>query len=86
MCISGIAVSITTGWMVHNSGFDSGRSKIFLFTASRPALRPTQPPMQWLLGALSLGIKQQGWEVDHAPQSITEVKIAELQYSLPHTS
>jgi hypothetical protein len=33
---------------------------IFLFTtASRPALGPTQPPIQWKLGALSLDIRQQ---------------------------
>jgi len=32
---------------------------IFLFaTASRPALGPTQPPIQWVLGALSLGVKR----------------------------
>jgi len=32
---------------------------ILLFiTASRPALRPTQPPNQWLQGALTPGVKQ----------------------------
>jgi hypothetical protein len=38
-------------------GFDYRRGLgIFLFTtASRTALRPTQPPVQWVLGALSLG-------------------------------
>jgi hypothetical protein len=62
--------------MTHNSGFDSWHGQeIFLFSiVSRPALRPTQPPMQWLLGALSLGIKQQRREADHSPPSITEVK------------
>jgi hypothetical protein len=34
---------------------------IFLFTtASRMALGPTQPPIQWVPGALSLGVKRQG--------------------------
>jgi hypothetical protein len=33
------------------------RKKFFLFTTvSRLALVPTQPPIQWALGALSLGI------------------------------
>jgi hypothetical protein len=32
---------------------------IFLFTkASRPSLGPTQPPVQWVLGALPLGVKR----------------------------
>jgi len=38
----------------------------FLFTiASRPALGPTQPPIQCVLGALSPGVKQLGDEADH---------------------
>jgi hypothetical protein len=43
-----------------------GRDKSFLFsTAFRPALGPTQPPIQQVLGALSSGVKQQGHEADH---------------------
>jgi hypothetical protein len=57
-------------------GFDSRRGPgIFLFTtASRTALRPTQPPIQWVQGALSLGIKRPGHEADHSPPSSAEVK------------
>jgi Ni,Fe-hydrogenase I cytochrome b subunit len=48
---------------------------IFLFTTtSRTALRPTQPPIQWVPGALSLGVKQLGSEADHSPPSTAEVK------------
>jgi hypothetical protein len=41
-------------------GFDSqGGLGIFPSdTTSRPALRPTQPPIQWVLGSLSLGAKR----------------------------
>jgi hypothetical protein len=40
---------------------------IFLFTtASRPALGLTQPPIQGVPGALSLGIKRPGREADHS--------------------
>jgi hypothetical protein len=48
---------------------------IFLFTTtSRPAPGPTQPPIQWVPGALSLGVKRQGREADHSPPSSAEVK------------
>jgi hypothetical protein len=41
---------------------------IFLFTTvSRLALEPTQLPVQWATGALSLGAKQPGHEADHQP-------------------
>jgi len=58
--------------------FESRRGlKIFLFdTASRPALEPTQPPTQWVPGALSLGVKRPGREADQSPPSSVEVKNA----------
>jgi hypothetical protein len=33
---------------------------------SRPALGPIQPPIQWVSGALSLGVKLPGREADHS--------------------
>jgi len=48
---------------------------IFLFTTvSRPALDPTQPPIQGLPGALSLRVKWLRREADHSPPSSAEVK------------
>jgi hypothetical protein len=35
---------------------------------------PTQPPIQWVPGALSLGVKRPGREADHSPPSSAEVK------------
>jgi hypothetical protein len=35
---------------------------------------PTQSPIQWVPGALSLGVKRPGREADHSPPSTTEVK------------
>jgi hypothetical protein len=66
-------------------GFDSRRRLvIFLFTtASRPALGPTQPPIQWVAGALSLGLKRPGREADHSPPSSAEVKNAWSYTSTP---
>jgi hypothetical protein len=66
----------STGWTIGVPGFDSRRGLgIFLFTtASRTVLEPTHSPIQWILGALSLGVKRLGREVDHSPPSGAEVK------------
>jgi hypothetical protein len=57
--------------MIRVLGFDSQQGLgIFLFiTASGTAMGPTQPPIQWVLGALSLGVKWPGREADHSPLS-----------------
>jgi hypothetical protein len=67
---------MATGWMVGVLGFDSQqRLGIFLFTTvSRIALGLTQAPIQWVPGALSLGVKCPGCEADHLPPSSAEVK------------
>jgi hypothetical protein len=39
-------------------------------------LGPTQPPIQWVPGALSLGVKWQVRKADHSPPSSAEVKNA----------
>jgi hypothetical protein len=63
---------VRTGWW----GFESRQElRIFLFTtASRPALGATPPHIQWVSGALSLGVKRPGRETDHSPPSSAEVK------------
>jgi len=47
---------------------------IFFTTVSRPALGPTQPPIQWVQRAPSVGVKWPGHEADHSSPSSTEVK------------
>jgi hypothetical protein len=51
---------LATGWKIGVLGFDFRRGlRIFLFTtASRTALGPTQPPIQGVIGAISLGVKR----------------------------
>jgi hypothetical protein len=60
---------------------------MFLFTtASTRALGPTQLPIQWVPGALPLGIKRPRREADHSPPSRAEVKEwAELYLHSPNT-
>jgi hypothetical protein len=53
-----------------------GPGIFFFSTASRTALAPTQPPIQWVRGALSLGVKRPGREADHSPPSSAEVRNA----------
>jgi hypothetical protein len=64
------------GWTIGVLGFDfQWGLGMFLFTiASRMTLGPTQPPVQWVPWALSLGIKQLRCEADHSPPSSAEVK------------
>jgi len=45
-------------------------------TAFRTVLEPTQLPIQWVAGALSLGVKWLGCEVDHSLPSSAKVKNA----------
>jgi hypothetical protein len=47
-----------------------------IFTGTRPALELTQPPNQWVLEALSPGIKHPEHEPDHSTPSSTKVKKA----------
>jgi hypothetical protein len=51
---------LATGWTTGRSRFDPRqRQRIFpLASLSRPGLRPTQPPVQWVPGVLSPGLKR----------------------------
>jgi hypothetical protein len=84
----GSAVSIVTGYgldgqRVWNSS--PGRGKIFILTMSfRLVLRPTQPRIQWVRGALCPGVKQLGCEPDHSPPTSAEVMKMWIYTSTPH--
>jgi hypothetical protein len=82
------SVGIALGYKLDDRGsIPGGELGIFLCTtASRTTLGPTQPPIQWVPGALSLGIKRPGCEADHSPPSSAEVKeCVELYFHSPDT-
>jgi hypothetical protein len=74
MLIRGVCIA-TELWAGRPRGRSSstGRGEIFFFAMSRPALVPTQPPIQLVPGALSLGVKRQGREADYSPPTSAEV-------------
>jgi hypothetical protein len=79
--LSGIAL----GYGLDDRRFKSWQCLgMFFFTsASKPVLRHTQPPIQWVTGALSLGVKRPGLETDHSTPSNAEVKNALSYASTP---
>jgi hypothetical protein len=66
------------GYGLDDWGFESRQGLgIFSFTTvSRPAVRPIQPPIQWVPEASSLGVKRTGREADQSPPSSAKIKIA----------
>jgi hypothetical protein len=73
------SVSIVIRLRVGRSGFNYRQvqwwEEFFLFTtASRPALGPTQPPIQRILRPLTPGVKRPGREANHSPLPTADVK------------
>jgi hypothetical protein len=63
------------GWSFRVLQFDSWQGLgNFPFTMSRIALETNQPPIQWVLGDLSLMVKWLGFEADCSPPSSSKVK------------
>jgi hypothetical protein len=66
------------------AGAGAGAGNFFLFTtASRPALGPTQLPIQWVRGSFSLEVKRTGCAAENSPPSSAEVKSVRSCISIP---
>jgi hypothetical protein len=76
---------LALGYGLDDRGFESrhGLGIILFTTASIPALRPTQPSIQWVTGSLSLGVKVPRREADHSPPFSAEGKNAWSYTSTP---
>jgi hypothetical protein len=73
-----LTIPSTIFWVVMPCSFCGHNSHqgqdIFLFSvASRPALRPAQPPIPWILGAVSPGVKKQRCEALRFSASSAEI-------------
>jgi hypothetical protein len=81
------AVGIVTAYRLDNRGVGVqvpvGVKNFLFFTSSRSALGSTQTHIQWVRGALSPGVKQQGLEADHSPPAVAEVKKISIYTSTP---
>jgi hypothetical protein len=76
---------VALGYWLDYRRFESwpGLEIFVFFTVSKPALGPTQPPVQWVPGALSLSVKESGREADHSPPSSAEVNAWSYTSSTP---
>jgi hypothetical protein len=74
--VSQAVYSLTMGWTIGRLRFDPRqRQRIFILApASRPALGPTQTPIQWVPGSFPGGKARPGRDADHSPPSSAEVK------------
>ena len=68
------------GWTVRGSNPGGGRDFPHL---SRPALGPTQPPVQWLPGFFSRGKERPGRDADPSPPSSAVVMKGHSYTSTP---
>jgi hypothetical protein len=84
------SVGIVTGYGLNRRVRSSspGRGNNFVVsTSSRTVLGPTEPPIQWVMVALSPGVNRPGREAEHSPPSSAEVKKTWIYTSsLPYAS
>jgi hypothetical protein len=80
-------VGIATGYGLDDRGVGVRvpvGSRILFSTLSRPALRSTLRPIQWVPWALSQGLKRPGNEADHSPPAVPRSRKHGSIHPLPH--
>jgi hypothetical protein len=83
-----ISVGIATRLRAGQTGFEFRQKQTFFLYSgeSTRAGGPTQPPIQGVPGALSLGVEWQERKADHSPPSSVEVKYGEAISALSNMS
>jgi hypothetical protein len=86
-CDSSVGIGLGYFLEVRSSSvrFPEGLGIFLSTTASRTALRATQPPIQWEPGALILGVKRPGREADPSPPTAEVKECVELHLHSPNT-
>jgi hypothetical protein len=79
-------VGLASGYGLDSRGSIPGKGKIIILfsTASRPALGTNQPPIQWVPGGFSPGVKWQNREPYPSPLSSADVESSGVIPSLHH--
>jgi hypothetical protein len=81
-------VGIATGYRAERPRDQSSsphRVNNFLFsTSSIPAVGSTQPPIQWVPGTISPGVKRPGREADQSPSASAVKKMGMYTCSPPY--
>jgi hypothetical protein len=62
-----------TGWMINGSS-KAGSENFSLHHRLQTGSGARQPPVQWVPGALFLGVKRSRREANHSPPSSPEIK------------
>jgi hypothetical protein len=74
---------LTTGWTIGVRP-RQGQRIFLLAPASRPALRPTQPPVEWVPGVLSRGVKRgRGVMLTTHPHLVPRLSMSRSYTSFP---
>jgi hypothetical protein len=61
-----------------DSSSPDGVKNFLFFTSSKPVTGPTQPPIQWVPGALSPEVTRPGREAGHSPSLVPRSRMVEL--------
>jgi hypothetical protein len=78
------SVSIAIGYGLNGQGSIPGKGKILFSSPQHPDwLGPTQPPIQWVPGALPLGVKRPGREVTTHLHLVLRSRMVELYLHSP---